>query len=428
MPFKNWTFTTGRIVVRSLLCLLLAGVPASAQEPTQEAKAAPSTDEAQAKRNVEAATVDPGGDKECATDDPADVAKRAQSLLASDFTNLTTQMIEDAHTTCDVFWDKQDASFKQTMAAKIEAFNTWPGPWTQPAVLEIERMMPASSDREFIPRERCRAAAKADALFCESVQHPVVKPFCNSWLKLKRGAPLDISACATFAPEQKKACSMFLGVEPNACDKVEGQEAFWCAFISSLKTGGLPNCSDNFTHDGCMRDVLMLTVMGGKKPCDAIPKHMKTKPQWTVDLLLGQCEAIVASDPDACPEDPKTSGDSEVVGNLSAAYLRGGADGVRPVVAVVTWSNSAPKPMAERVSKDKTPPQGAMFSICATEVAALPKNGPEQTRFAVTMGSAQSIHKATTAPFSDTVDPFTAQVTAQSVCAWTAPWLGRVAQ
>ena len=221
---------------------------------------------------------------------------------------------------------------------------------------------------------------------------------------------------------------MFLGVAPKACEGAEGQEAFWCSFISSLKTGGLPNCSDNFTHDGCMRDVLMLTVMGGKKPCDAVRKHMKAKPKWTVDLLHGQCEAIVASNPDACPEDPKTTGDDEVVGNLTSVYLRGGGDGVRPVVAVVTWSNSAPTPMAQRASKDETPPPGSMFSICATEVTALPKSGPEQTRYAITMGSAQNIHKATGAPFSGSVDPFTAQVTAQSVCAWTAPWLGRVAQ
>ena len=411
----------------SLICVMFASSLALAQT-APEAGSDEAVKAEKAKANVEAATVNPDADKECVTDDPADVAKRAEAHATSDFMNLTSQMIEDAHTSCDVFWDKRDDEFKRSVQAKIDALNTWPGPWTQPAVLELERMMPESSDRDFIPQERCKAAAKADALFCESVQHPVVRPFCNSWLKLKRGAPLDISACETFAPEQQKACSMFLGVNPKACEGVEGQEAFWCSFISSLKAGGLPNCSDNFTHDGCMRDVLMLTVMGGEKPCEAVRTHMKNRPQWAMNLLHAQCEAIVASKPEACPEDPKEARAQDSVGNLSDVYLRGGGDGVRPVVAVVTWSNAAPKPLAERGPKTESAPQGAMFAICATEVTALPATGEAQKSYAVTMGSAQTIHKAAGTPFSNDLDPFSAPVTAESVCAWTAPWLGRVSR
>ena len=431
MLFHNRTFRAGGVFAWSTLCFVLTMGPAAAQAPAKS-PAPESTDKAKAaakaKANVEAATVDPEADKECVTDDPADAAKRAEAQLDSGFVNVTNQMIEDAHTSCDEFWDGRDSTFKRSMEAKIYALKTWPGPWTQPAVLEIERLMPETSDRDFIPQKRCQAAAKADALFCESVQHPVVRPFCNSWLKLKNGAPLDITACQGFAPEQQKACSMFLGVAPKACDGVEGQEAFWCSFISSLKDGGLPNCSDNFTHDGCMRDILMLTVMGGDNPCDAIRVHMKDRPVWAMELLHAQCKAIVASDPKACPEDPKTSPDAERVGSLSDAYLRGGADGVRSVVGVVTWSNSAPTPMAKRTSKEQDAPQGAMFSVCATEVTTIPPTGEAQSRYAVTMGSAQSIHTAAAEPFTNDVDPFTAKITVQSVCAWTAPWLGRVSK
>ena len=155
---------------------------------------------------------------------------------------------------------------------------------------------------------------------------------------------------------------------------------------------------------------------------------MQKRPKWAMELLHAQCEAIVAGKPDACPEDPKTSAADEVVGSLSGAYLRGGGDGVRPVVSVVTWSNSSPTLMAERGPKDQTESSGAMFAICATEVTALPGTGASQSRIAVTMGSAQAIHKAIGEPFTDDVDPFTAPVTTESVCAWTAPWLGRVAQ
>lgn len=428
MLFQSRTSGAHTVITWSLVCGLTAlGVAAYAQAPGAATKGEASAAE-RARANIEAATVDPAADKECVTDDPADVAKRAQAKIASGFMNLTTQMIEDAHTSCDVFWDGRDATFERSMESQIESLNTWPGPWTQPAVLEIERLMPESNDRDFIPRERCQAAAKADALFCESVQHPIVRPFCSSWLKIKRGGALDISACETFAPEQQKACSFFLGVDPKACEGAEGQEALWCSFIASLRSGGLPGCTENFTHDGCMRDVLMLTVQGGDKPCDAIRRHMKEKPKWAVDLLHGQCEAIVASKPDECPEDPKRMGGDQVVDNLSSAYLRGGADGVRPVVAVVTWSNSGPSPGTARAAQGAQTSSGAEFSICATEVTAFPREGPEVSRYAVTMGSAQSIHRATGAPFPSAVDPFTAQVKAQTVCAWTAPWLGRVAQ
>jgi hypothetical protein len=418
------------------LCALLA-VPGSALSQTEKT-AADGAAAAKAKANVEAATVDIDAEKECVTDDTNAEAQRATNHRNAGFVIASAQMIEDAHTQCDRHWDAVESERLTSMDDTVARLLTWPGPLTGPAHMRIAEL-DNSLGEQYIRQSLCKEAASANPALCDQIVHPAVKPFCLAWVKIRQGTSASTSICADFAANQQKACKLFFGVDEGACQTAEGGEIMWCSFIQGVKEGSLSNCGAEFQADACIRDILMTTTLERDQPCDSIKRLSEKSGRSTraTTLLEKQCQAISEGKPMDCPPDPNDglNGARRVrLKALAESFVRGGVDGVIPVVLALPWlwdqvQLAPPDPSDTTGARLTLTSAGQnigaeLRAICTSEVIAATSDGETERQFVASAGTLLRIHRARGTAFTAAVDPFKTGIETHTTCALTAPWIG----